>query len=697
MIYSNAMLIYVLEYKNIFMSKEAIMKNIDIVKDALINGAEITSGNACSAELSLPAQGGGLALPQLINCTERYLTFFIEALEEHSVTMNLFVYSKADPEGAPCFNVRFGVMPKVRTLICLDLCWLDAHILFPESTEGQLKIVCHGGRIERDEIDHITLTNFPCFHDIALHLSDLTLTDKRPEYYSLPDLKLIDEMGQYKKKDWPQKIHSISKLSDSLNNAVDTLPDEYSISDWDEYGGWKRKRLTEGTGYFSKIKQDGRWWLINPLGNAFFSMGPDCVVSRSDCRIDGIEKFMDWLPERNDPEFSSMYRTQDWPSDDTERRRKCTLFSFEQANLYRAFGENWYDKWTSLMSRQLKQNGMNTLGNWSDQRLFGKIKQPYVTMLEHFPTTEQLIFRDFPDVFSEEYQRNADVCAQSLNSRKEDPYMIGYFLRNEPAWAFVDNLVIADEVLYNPAETVCKDELINFLHEKYNTVEALSSAWNYSFSSFNDLYKPIRHASKLSEASLKDMRAFSRRMLDAYVSIPSKACRAVDPNHMNLGMRWAWISDADVVTGWENFDVFSINCYAMDPTSALDNVCSLGVDLPVMIGEFHFGALDVGLTATGLKAVKTQEDRGTAYRFYCERAAAHPNGVGCHYFQCYDQFALGRFDGENYNIGLFDICSQPYKEMMDAIRVCSENIYEVADGHRLPYDKQAQTIPMIAY
>lgn len=61
-----------------------------------------------------------------------------------------------------------------------------------------------------------------------------------------------------------------------------------------------------------------------------------------------------------------------------------------------------------------------------------------------------------------------------------------------------------------------------------------------------------------------------------------------------------------------------------------------------------------------------QEERAAAFRYYVERVAAHPLGVGCHYFQCYDQFVLGRFDGENYNIGLFDICLRPYGEMLQA-------------------------------
>ena len=166
---------------------------------------------------------------------------------------------------------------------------------------------------------------------------------------------------------------------------------------------------------------------------------------------------------------------------------------------------------------------------------------------------------------------------------------------------------------------------------------------------------------------------------------------------MILGMRWAWISDPDLVIAWENFDVFSINCYAVDPTDRIQRVVDLGVDLPVMIGEFHFGALDAGLPATGLKGVKSQKDRGMAYRYYCESVATHPYGVGCHYFQCYDQFALGRFDGENYNIGLFDICSCAYEEMMEEIQKCSGRIYRVAAGEIGRCPGEAQPIPMVAY
>ena len=30
-------------------------------------------------------------------------------------------------------------------------------------------------------------------------------------------------------------------------------------------------------------------------------------MARSDCRVDGVEKWMDWLPDREDPVYGRMY------------------------------------------------------------------------------------------------------------------------------------------------------------------------------------------------------------------------------------------------------------------------------------------------------------------------------------------------------------------------------------------------------
>ncbi|MER3439727.1 MAG: hypothetical protein C4346_20225 [Chloroflexota bacterium] len=110
------------------------------------------------------------------------------------------------------------------------------------------------------------------------------------------------------------------------------------------------------------------------------------------------------------------------------------------------------------------------------------------------------------------------------------------------------------------------------------------------------------------------------------------------------------------------------------------------LDRPILVGEFHFGALDVGLPASGIGRVRDQAARGQAFRVYVEDAAAKPWCVGVHWFQLYDQSALGRFDGENYNIGFLDVCNRPYAPLAVAARATHERLYQVALGEVEPYN-----------
>lgn len=642
--------------------------------------------------LIFAAAGGEISLGDAIKTEKRYLLLKMELLEEHSGAFELCFFAENPQE--PRMTIRFGILPGLQTPLCFDFHWLDGHVLFPGNTPGALKFVCHGSRIARSEITHVVLRSRACFHDQRVRIWDMYLSDEKPNTFSVQEKKLVDSFGQTKEKSWKGKIHSTSALRTKLQERL--TPERPGIPGRNQFGGDLGRQLQKGTGYFTKIKQNDRWYLVDPQGCAFFSMGPDCINVPYDARIDGIEQLLDWVPEPGTAEYTEL--VEERPTAYAEVGRKLTKgMSFVKKNLQNVWGDKWFENWLLLTRNTLCEYGLNTIGNWSDSRLFDSLEIPYVTSLKDFPDTQLHIFRDFPDVYSSEYAVNAGECAKSLKTRCEDPFMIGYFLRNEPGWAFVDNLIIADEVFYNPAQTETKARLIAQLAEKYESIAALNEAYQLRLESFDALNNPVKALSGCSPQALADMKAFSREMIRRYIEIPANACREVDKNHMILGMRWAWISDPDIVSGWENFDVFSINCYATDPTASLENVRKLGVDLPVMIGEFHFGALDAGPTATGLEAVKTQKDRGVAYQHYCEHTAAHPNGVGCHYFQYYDQFPLGRFDGENYNIGMLDVCSQPYEEMMEHVLSSSLRIYDIMDGEERPAEEQADSIPMIAY
>jgi hypothetical protein len=146
-------------------------------------------------------------------------------------------------------------------------------------------------------------------------------------------------------------------------------------------------------------------------------------------------------------------------------------------------------------------------------------------------------------------------------------------------------------------------------------------------------------------------------------------------------------------SGGSHCDVFSINCYQMRPDAAEIRRASEATGQPVMIGEFHAGALDVGLPSNGLRGVVDQKARGQFYRWYVEHAAAIPELIGAHYFQWNDQPVLGRSDGECLNIGLVDVCHKPYTEMVDAIQATHRRLYDLCAGNLFPTTDEPVEMP----
>jgi len=99
--------------------------------------------------------------------------------------------------------------------------------------------------------------------------------------------------------------------------------------------------------------------------------------------------------------------------------------------------------------------------------------------------------------------------------------------------------------------------------------------------------------------------------------------------------------------------------------------------VPLIIGEFHFGALDRGLFHPGLVPTENQEARAEAYKEYVLGALRHPQFVGCHWFQYRDEPVTGRsWDGENYQIGFVDVADTPYRELVDAARAVGYHLYD---------------------
>lgn len=667
---------------------------IDWTKGQL-RDAVIVKGGVDDCTLLLGSGGGGISMPQLAETDDRYIIGDIEVLEEHSAAMMFRCFEKgADKEK---LYLRFGLLPKFPTRICLDLSLLDNSTIYTNRTPGTLKLVCHGQRMRREEVARFELGIEKVFHQVKVRLRNFYTTSEIPEEFPMPDKKVVDEFGQWKEKEWPGKIHSLEELRNGL--AAQEGPAEYPFPSWNRWGGDGDRKLKEGTGFFSTIKTaDGRWHLVDPDGCDYFSLGFCGTRPGDGCRIDGFEAVCDWLPEESDPEWERFYRKGTIRRTAYMKPESFKMLNFASVNLKRVYGDKWEEKWQEIAMASFKKAGVNSQGNFPGLHVNdGHDSLPYVRELPGFPMTETLIFRDFPDVLSEEYKENAKAYAAGLAEWREDPWLIGYFLRNEPEFNFVENLAIAEEVLRNPAQTCCKKGLIHFLQERYGEIRALNESWGTDFADFGDLEKPVDSCIKRFPKSEKDLREYSVFLIREYSRIPAESCRAVDPNHLNLGLRWSKAYNKDMMAGWEYFDVFSINCYDFDPTKDMDFVKNAGVDLPILMGEFHSGALDRGLTATGLKGVPDQEQRAVMFSHYVEKVAEHPYGVGAHWFQYNDQFCLGRFDGENYQIGMVDICMQPSKELTEAALRTAARLYAVRNGEEKAFAKEPASIPMIGY
>jgi hypothetical protein len=600
----------------------------------------------------------------------------------HGIELKFLFYENTNfvaPEGAPHARLAMGIFPDLLTTVTFPLHKLDLSTLFLPRTPGRGKNTSTGTPVQPEKVDCWVLEIPQSSHSQTIWIGVPRLADAEPAY-DVPHRVEVDKLGQWARKEWPGKTRDEAELVEYLRelaqSTLSTMQGPLSA-----FGGWTEKQL-EASGFFRTQHDGARWWLVDPAGHPFWSTGPDCVRPEAGAYTRDIESLFEWLPSREESTFAPAWHGADRPE-----------FSFTVANLIRAFGDDWQMQWEKMTGNLLRRWGFNTVANWSVDLLGQRVQMPYVRTMKGFPSTTEKVFRDFPDVFSPEYTAGARQWARQLVETRDDPYLIGYFLGNEPNWGFGD-YNIAEFLLAHAAPLHSKTRLIEFLRERYaDNIHALSGAWHKAFASFDDFLQPLEHAAALSDAAAHDLQEFTKVLVREFLRVPSLACRAVDANHLNLGIRWAWVASEAFYEGAEFLDVFSINCYALQPSPEEIRRHSQKTGKPIMIGEFHAGALDVGLPSTGLRGMANQEERGHFYSWYIEHGAAIPELVGAHYFQWMDQPALGRFDGEACNIGLIDTCFKPHTAMLESARRTHERLYEVAAGAIPPTERKPVEVP----
>ncbi len=484
-----------------------------------------------------------------------------------------------------------------------------------------------------------------------------------PEFANLPPDKffpLVDKYGQFRLKDWLGKIKGDADLAAAKTAEDADLAAHPCPNGRDKWGGWADGPKFEATGHFYVRKVDGKWWFVDPEGCLWWSHGP--VRVSASCGMTpykGRENHFEFLPDADSP-FAEFYHTRDelmWPY---YIKRGCTnTYDFTSANLYRKYGKNWREVWSERVHRRLRSWGANTIANSSDARVMHLSRTPYCDRFEIKARTikgaENVIgWWPFRDPFDSSFRENVRAQLVARRSELDDPWCFGLFVDNELQWG--DDKSLGRWTWESPDDQPAKIEFRRRLAAK-----------------------------GVTEPTDADFCAFSLAIANEYFSIVRDEIKKAAPHKLYMGCRFSGSAEWVIRAAAPYVDIMSFNCYRRDLYNF--DLLPSDIDKPVVIGEFHFGALDRGPIRTGIIHLKDQAERGETYKRYLESALRDNRIVGAHWHQYSDDVSTGRFDGENFQIGWVDICDTPYPETIAAVRWVGDNMYGLRYGKSQVNDK----------
>ena len=483
----------------------------------------------------------------------------------------------------------------------------------------------------------------------------------------------IDQYGQYKYQEWPNKVHSDSDLQKARKIEEADLAKHTGPTDRNKYGGWANGPRHEATGRFYFKKIDGKWWFVDPEGCLWWSHGVVRVTPSSAVTpLDNRRHYFENMPKKGD-EFEQFYYTHDELLKPYYTARNISdTYDFSSANCYRKYGKDYKNVYAELAHRRLQSWGLNTIANSSDRDICLMSKTPYIERLEARGVPIQGIggWWPFRDPFDPSFRQSIIDQLKAREKELKDPYLVGLFVDNELKWG--DESYLAKMMAQNPSTLIGKQELIKYYKNKYNEdIKALNAVWGTSFSSWEALSK---NQKPLPKKAMTDLVEFNDQIIEQYFRVCREVFDEYAPGLLYLGCRFSGANRKAIVIGAKYCDAVSHNFYLY---TLEDYVQPEGIDKPMIVGEFHFGTRDRGLFHHSLIEVPTQEARGKAYEAYVRSALEHPNIVGTHWHQFSDQATTGRFDGENFNVGFTDICDNPYYETIDGIRRVGYDMYNI--------------------
>jgi hypothetical protein len=624
---------------------------------------------------SVPWPGVTLKAPQSKWDLSPYETIAFDVTNRSQEKMT--VGCRVDNPGADgtshCLTEQLALDPGVSQTMTVRIFPVPWKLDQPLELVGMRGFPVHTGKIDTADVTQLVLFLDHPKTDHVFEVSNIRAGGSVQVLQTSTFLPFIDDFGQYLHKDWPGKTHSVEELTARIQSEDQDLKSHAKPKNWNNYGGWADGPKLKQTGSFHVQKHKGKWWLVDPTGRLFWSHGIDCIRAANTTPITTRERYFRNLPDKDSP-FAQFYGEAGWaPQGSYKDHSPYRTYDFTRANLLRKYGEDFEQAFADVTHRRLGSWAINTIGNWSDERICLSQRTPYTATIS-FDSKKlegsEGYWGKFYDVFDPSFEAALRKRLERERGQTAgDPWCIGYFVHNELAWG--DDTSLALATLASPAGQTAKTVFLDDMRDKYETIEDLNKTWGTNYASWDALLQSQKAPDKAK--ARPDLEEFYTKTAETYFSTIRKEMKRIAPEQLYLGCRFAWVNDRAARAATKFCDVISYNRYSY---SVADTRLPDGIDMPIIIGEFHFGALDRGMFDTGLRRTENQKDRADKYAAYVRSALRNPYIVGTHWFQYMDQPTTGRGDGENYQIGFIDICDRPYPEIVQAARDIGSSMYE---------------------
>jgi len=425
----------------------------------------------------------------------------------------------------------------------------------------------------------------------------------------------------------------------------------------DRFGGWTGV-TSKATGFFRVEEIDGRWWFIDPDGNAFIAMGIQHVMSR-------LLQFP-WNRHVWDEKYGTVEKFY------TSVKKELLDWGFNCFGFYGYLPGLPYSK----IFRFAPISGYLSGANFREDSL-------------------RLPRENFPDIFSSEWSKQCQIKAEVCRDLSQDWLLMGYWLDDVPVW---------DEGKYWIAEIAKKqgagaNRLIEFLRSSYDdNVKEFNAAYGTKISSFSDVldvYPLNEKAINNPEKVYGDEDGFMRLVARHYYEVTTRSIRRFDKNHLILGNAYDMNTVGELIRGRQipdfaleeakpAVDVLGLQGYQLEPLDVhLENIKRWQeiIQKPVIITDLSYPTPPTEIMPHPFgPQMKTQRERGERHREYFNEVFSMPYVIGWYWCGHIDQRRQSDdwMQSVRQHSGLKNEFDEPYDECLDIIRETNKTMYDVA-------------------